>query len=91
MSEHRNGEYSECVITGLVDNKQREVVAPLKGGPVDAAYRSLQKMIATNYKQIEEVLLYDYKVMIAQDAGASSSVRVYIEFKDGKVIAVGAQ
>ena len=81
MSEHRNGEYSECVITGSVDDKQREVVAPVNGGPVDAVYRSLQKMIATNYKEIKEVTLVDYKVMIAEESGAGSSVRVYVEFK----------
>jgi len=84
LSEKRNGEYSECVLTGLVDGKNREVVAPVQGGPVDAVYHSLQKMIATNYKEINSVKLINYKVMIAEDQGAESSVRVYIEFKNGK-------
>lgn len=84
LSEKRNGEYSECVLTGLVDGKNREVVAPVKGGPVDAVYHSLQKMIATNHKEIKDVQLVNYKVMIAEDQGAESSVRVYIEFKNGK-------
>lgn len=83
MSEKRLGEYSECVITGTVDNKAREVVAPVKGGPVDAAYKCLRKMISTIYKQIKEVMLINYKVMIAEDKGPESTVRVYIEFKDG--------
>jgi len=81
MSEQRNGEFSECVITGTVDSKSREVVAPVDGGPVDASFKALQKMIATNYKNINNVKLINYKVMIAEDQGAESSVRVYIEFK----------
>jgi len=83
-SEQRNGEFSESVVTGLVDSKERQVVAPVVGGPVDALYKGLRKMIATNYKQINEVKLINYKVMIAVDKGAESSVRVYIEFKNGK-------
>jgi 2-isopropylmalate synthase len=82
MSEHRKDEYSECVLTGFVDGKNREVVAPVNGGPVDAAFHSLKKMISTNYKKINEVSLVNYKVMIAEDLGARSSVRVYIEFKN---------
>lgn len=80
-SEQRNGEFSECVVTGTVDGKEREVVAPVRGGPVDAIFESLQKMIATNHKDIKNVQLINYKVMIAEEAGAESSVRVYIEFK----------
>ncbi|MBI4439819.1 citramalate synthase [Candidatus Woesearchaeota archaeon] len=82
MSEQKNGEYSECVLTGFVDGKDRQVVAPVKGGPVDATFTALKKMIATNRKEIEKVKLINYKVMIAQDQGAESSVRVYIEFKN---------
>ena len=48
-----------------MDGKNREVVAPVQGGPVDAVYHSLQKMIATNYKEINSVKLINYKVMIA--------------------------
>ncbi len=83
-SEQRNGEFSESVITGTVDGKNREVVAPVRGGPVDAVFQALMKMITTNYKQIKEIKLINYKVMIAEDQGAESSVRVYIEFKNGK-------
>ena len=83
MSEQRNGEFSESVITGVVDGKERQAVAPVKGGPVEAMYHALVKLIATNYNKIGTVKLINYKVMIAQDKGAESSVRVYIEFKDG--------
>jgi 2-isopropylmalate synthase len=83
-SEQKNGEFSESVITGEVDGKEREVVAPVKGGPVDAVFSALRKMISTNYKQIDSLHLINYKVMIAEDQGAESSVRVYIEFKNGQ-------
>jgi 2-isopropylmalate synthase len=83
-TEQRNGEFSECVLTGTVDGKNREVVAPVHGGPVDAIFNALMKMVATNYKKIKSVKLINYKVMIAEDQGAESSVRVYIEFRDGK-------
>ncbi len=83
-SEQRNGEFSESVITGTVDGKEREVVAPVRGGPVDAVFSALMKMVVTNYKQIRDLKLINYKVMIAEDQGAESPVRVYIEFKNGK-------
>ncbi len=84
MSEQKNGEFSEAVITGSVEGKDREVISALKGGPVGAAYSALTKLISTDYKNIEEVRLINYKVMIAEDKGSDSSVRVYIEFKNGK-------
>jgi len=65
-------------------NANKKVVAPVKGGPVDAVFRALIKMVGTNYKQIRDLKLINYKVMIAEDQGAESSVRVYIEFKNGK-------
>jgi len=82
VSEQRNGEFSECILTGEVNGKEVEVVAPVKGGPVDAVYIALKKMIESMHKDISKVSLVNYKVMIAEDKGAESSVRVYIEFKN---------
>ncbi len=81
-SEQKNGEFSECILTGKVNGKEIEVVAPVKGGPVDAVYHALRKMVGSLHKEIEKVQLVNYKVMIAEDLGAESSVRVYIEFKN---------
>ncbi len=75
-------ERSRCSIIGNVDGKNKKVVSAVYGGPVDAQYRALQKMIATNYKEIKDVKLVNYKVMIAEDKGPESSVRTYIEFKN---------
>ena len=82
VSEQKNGEFSECILTGKVNGEDIEVVAPVKGGPVDAVYHALKKMIGSLHKEIEKVQLVNYKVMIAEDLGAESSVRVYIEFKN---------
>lgn len=86
LSEVRDSkDYNEVVLVGKVDGKNREVVFPVKGGkggPVDAAYKCLRKMIATNYKNIQEVTLVNYKVTIHEDKGHESSVRVYIGFKN---------
>jgi len=82
LSEQKNCEFSECILTGKVDGKSVEVVAPVKGGPVDAVYSALKKMIGSLHNEIENVSLVNYKVMIAEDKGAESSVRVYIEFKN---------
>ncbi len=82
MSEQKNGEFSEGILAGTVNGNNVEVVAPVKGGPVDAIYHALVKMIGSAHKDIDKVQLVNYKVMIAQDNGAESSVRVYIEFKN---------
>ena len=83
-SEQKNGEFSECSLKGKVDGKNKEIVDSVKGGPVDVIFKALKKMIATSHQPIEEVKLINFKVMMAEDLGAESSVRVYIEFKNGK-------
>src|SRR3989338_2034062 len=83
-SEHNGGELSICVMKGKVEGKSVEESASVEGGPVDAAYNSLRKMISQVYPQISKVKLENYKVMIAEDMGAKSSVRVYIEFSCDK-------
>ncbi|MBU0629157.1 MAG: citramalate synthase [Nanoarchaeota archaeon] len=82
LSEVKDEEFSECVLSGKINGKEIKVVAPVKGGPVDAVYSALKKMIEPMNPKIVNVQLINYKVMIAEDKGAESSVRVYIEFKD---------
>jgi len=81
-SEQKNGEFSECVLRGKVKGKEVEVVAPVHGGPVDAVFKALKKMISALHSEIEKIKLINYKVMIAQDMGAESSVRAFIEFNN---------
>lgn len=76
-----NKEFSECILTGIVKGKEQEVLATVEGGPVDAIYKALKKLLA-DYKEISSLKLINYKVMIAEDKGVESSVRVYIELKN---------
>lgn len=83
VSDHKEKENSTCNMSGRVNGIKVEESSSVEGGPVDAAYHTMQKMISKVYKNIHEVKLINYKVMIAEEKGAQSSVRVYIEFKDG--------
>jgi 2-isopropylmalate synthase len=83
-SEDREGEYSQCVVTGIIAGKEEQVVSIVNGGPVDALYSAIQKLIAVTYPKVKEVSLVNYKVMIAQDKGAASTVRVFIRFQNSR-------
>jgi 2-isopropylmalate synthase len=82
-SEFNNGEKSECVMKGMVNGKEKEVIASVNGGPVDASFHALIKLLFDDFHDIKKISLTNYKVMIAEDQGAESSVRVYIELKNG--------
>lgn len=83
VSKHEESEDSTCNLKGKINSKIIKETATAKGGPVDAAYKSLQKLIAKYYTNIYTIKLVNYKVMIAEEKGAESTVRVYIEFKNG--------
>lgn len=85
MSEFRqNQEFSECVMRGKIEGREEETVASSHEGPVNAAFIAMRKLVGSKYKEIDNVKLINYKVMIAEDKGPASSVRVYIEFENGK-------
>lgn len=85
VTEKKTGEFSECVIVGLVDGKMRSVVASLENkGPVAASYKALRDLIFTKYKCAKKVKLENYFVKIANLKREDSTVRVKIDFTDGK-------
>ncbi len=85
VTERRGGEFSECVIEGVVDGKQRSAVASLQDkGPVAALYRALREMLFSKYSSVRSVKLSDYEVGIADPRGESSTVRVVVEFENGE-------
>ena len=68
-------------------NGRSEITAAEGNGPVDALNRALQKALRVFYPAIDSVRLTDYKVrVIDSEAGAAASVRVLIEFTDGREI-----
>ncbi|PLW80502.1 citramalate synthase [Candidatus Woesearchaeota archaeon] len=84
ISSYEKGiEKSDCLVIGSINGKKCEVVAPILGGPVDAAYNAMKKFLATSYKNLDCIHLVNYKVRIAEDKGESSTVRVFIEFACG--------
>ena len=72
--------YMEMQING----ESCEIEKEIKGGPVDAAYKSMFELISKKYPKIKELELSDYKVRIAKSHGVESSVRTRIEFSDGE-------
>jgi 2-isopropylmalate synthase len=82
-TEFKNGkETSVCRLNGKSKEKKYEMEASVDAGPVDAGYQALKNLIGTKHPEIRNIKLVNYKVMIAEDKGPESSVRVYIEFKN---------
>ncbi|MFT4303229.1 MAG: citramalate synthase [Candidatus Woesearchaeota archaeon] len=80
-----NIEFSECHIYSKINNKNELIkVKILNNGPVDAIYKGIKKVISRKNKKIKNIKLNNFKVMIAEDKGAESSVRVFIQFKNHK-------
>ncbi len=86
-SEHDDDsekETSSCTLVVDAKGKVEEFKDVVAGGPVDALYKTLRKAIAKTYKNLAEIELLNYKVRIFEEKGVESSVRVYIEFKNGR-------
>lgn len=71
---------SKCFIKATIEHESVESEAEVEGGPVDALYNALQKLLRKKYEHVEDVKLENYKVRIFQQKGVSSSVRVYVQF-----------
>ena len=84
ISEHKNKDSTTCKIFGTLKGDKLTETDSVIGGPVDTSYKALQKLISKEYKEIYTVKLANYKVMMAEEKGAESTVRVYIEFNDGR-------
>ncbi|MBW2984925.1 citramalate synthase [Candidatus Woesearchaeota archaeon] len=85
-SEHDdelNKEYSSCMLIVDAKGKIQKFSESVEGGPVDALYKALRIAIAKSYKNLQDIKLLNYKVRIFEEKGVESSVRVYIEFKNG--------
>jgi len=70
-----------CKING--DIIQEKVA--VHGGPVDAAYKAMIKILSKKYPEVNGLKLTDFHVRIAKPNGAESSVRTKIDFSDGEV------
>jgi len=52
----------------------------VEGGPVDAAFKTLKKILSKKYSEIEELNIIDFHVSIARQKSEESSVRTRINF-----------
>jgi 2-isopropylmalate synthase len=84
MKKENGNEVSECCLDVNIKGNLETAKAKVNGGPVDSAYGALSNVLKRMYKNVENIRLINYKVMIAEDKGPESSVRVYIEFKEGE-------
>ena len=85
-SEHddeTHKESSSCKLIVDAKGKVQKFSESVEGGPVDALYKALRIAIAKSYKNLQDIKLLNYKVRIFEEKGVESSVRVYIEFKNG--------
>jgi 2-isopropylmalate synthase len=76
-------ERSSCTLVVDAKGKVQKFSESVEGGPVDALYKALRVAIAKSYKNLQDIKLLNYKVRIFEEKGVESSVRVYIEFKNG--------
>ena len=65
-----------CRINNEIVSGEMEVV----GGPVDAAFKTLKKILSKKYPEIEELNILDFHVSIARQKSEESSVRTRINF-----------
>jgi 2-isopropylmalate synthase len=56
----------------------------LEGGPVDAEFKALKSLLKDFYPEVENLMLSDFHVVIANLNGEASAVRNEVKFSDGK-------
>ncbi len=54
----------------------------VEGGPVDAAFKTLKKILSREYAEIEKLRILDFHVSIARQNSEESTVRTRIDFKN---------
>jgi len=70
--------FSQSVV---VSEDGSQYVAKIRGGPVDAQYKAIQKILKHEYPDIEQLHLADFESRIAKFKEESSSVVVRISYK----------
>ncbi len=77
-------EESEFSMGYKINNKLEEESLVVKGGPVDAAYKTIIKALSKKYSEVNNLKLVDFHVSIAKSNREESSVRTLIVFNDGE-------
>jgi 2-isopropylmalate synthase len=83
-SEFKNGKEKSCFeITCIIDKQLIKEEFCVNGGPVDAAFKTIKKVLCKKYPAVEKISLLDFHVSIARSNKEESSVRTRIDFADG--------
>ncbi len=83
-SEFKNRkETSNFKVVCRINNEVIEGELSVEGGPVDAAFKTLKKILSRKYPEIEELNILDFHVSIARQNSEESSVRTRIDFTNG--------
>lgn len=83
-NRHGRGLFSEATVKVEIGDEIYHEVAE-GNGPVNALNRALRKAILQTYPRLADVHLTDYKVRILNsEGGTAATVRVLIDFTDGK-------
>lgn len=83
-SEMKSGkEVSYIKVIGKLGNELFEENLVVEGGPVDAAFKTMKKVLKNKYSQVEDLNLVDFHVSIARSNKEESAVRTKIDFMDG--------
>jgi len=78
LGEH---EHDTAVLQGVLNGKRVEGFRPAqKGGPIGVAYEALRDIYTSQYPEVGEIKLIDWKDRVIALQGAKSVVRVYIDF-----------
>ncbi|VVB78048.1 2-isopropylmalate synthase [uncultured archaeon] len=72
--------YALCDVTGKLVDSEVEV----KGGPVEAGFNVLKKVLSPYYPSVSDLHLSDFRVTIAREREEESTVRNEIWFRNGK-------
>ncbi len=80
-SEFKNRkEISNFKVVCRINNEIIEGKMSVEGGPVDAAFKTLKKILSKKYTETEELNILDFHVSIARQKSEESSVRTRIDF-----------
>ncbi|MDD5193665.1 MAG: alpha-isopropylmalate synthase regulatory domain-containing protein [Candidatus Nanoarchaeia archaeon] len=83
-SEFKNRkETSKFKVVCRLGNEIIEGEMSVEGGPVDAAFKTLKKILSKKYPEIEELNIRDFHVSIARQSSEESSVRTRVDFSNG--------
>ena len=77
-------EESEISIKFRINGNSVEERLRIDGGPVDAAYKTISRLLEKEYPKVKELKLVDFHVGIARSRREESSVRTVITFRDGE-------